>query len=166
MICQSIRNLTAVVGFVLSILLAGVIVHPQSQALDGQIEGFVYDQNGAVIAGATVIATNTANGFVRNILSDDKGFFRMPLMPLGTYRFTAEALNYMRAVREGVTLVTGQTVTIDITLNSGLVVDSVTVTADGPIVDTGKTDVGRVLTDRETGNLPQPSQFYSATGEC
>jgi len=154
MICQSIRNLTAVVGFVLSILLAGVIVHPQSQALDGQIEGFVYDQNGAVIAGATVIATNTANGFVRNILSDDKGFFRMPLMPLGTYRFTAEALNYMRAVREGVTLVTGQTVTIDITLNSGLVVDSVTVTADGPIVDTGKTDVGRVLTDRETGNLP------------
>src|SRR6187399_2649185 len=106
MICQSIRNLTAVVGFVLSILLAGVIVHPQSQALDGQIEGFVYDQNGAVIAGATVIATNTANGFVRNILSDDKGFFRMPLMPLGTYRFTAEALNYMRAVREGVTLVT------------------------------------------------------------
>ena len=67
----------------------------------------------------------------------------MPLMPLGSYRLVAEAPDQMRGIREGITLVTGQTATIDFFLTPG-VTESVTVTVDGPIADAGKTDIGEL----------------------
>ena len=139
-----------VIGYIFS----GSTAYAQSHALDAQIEGFVYDPNGAAIPRATVFATNTASGFVRNLVTDENGFYRMPLMPVGTYRLEVEAPNHMRTIREGVTLAAGQTATIDFTLQAGEVIETVTVTADSPIADAGKADIGVVMSNRETSNLP------------
>jgi len=155
---KSPRNIAAAIICLMLAACATSSAFSQSQALDGQIEGFVYDQNGSAVPRATVIATNTSTGFVRNILTDEIGFYRMVLLPLGTYSVAVEAPNSMRAVREGVTVVTGQSTTIDFTLSPGEVVETVTVTADGPIADAGKTDLGRVMTNRETANLPLVSR--------
>ena len=148
------RIFIALAWCVIGVLFAGADAFPQSHALDAQIEGFVYDQNGAAIPRATVFATNTASGFVRSLLTNETGFYRMPLMPLGTYRLAVEAPNHTRTFREGVTLAAGQTATIDFTLQPGEVTETVTVTGDSPIADAGKTDIGVVMSNRETSNLP------------
>ena len=75
-------------------------------------------------------------------------------MPLGTYRISAEAANFKKFIREGIILNTGQTATIDISLQTGDLKEVVTVSADTSVADAGKTDLGRVMNTREVQNFP------------
>jgi len=146
--------------FTMSALAAfGILnVSAQSQALNGQIEGVVTDVNGAAIPNATVTGRNIGTGAERTVTTDSSGVYRLPLLPLGTYRVTVEAPNFKRLVREGITIVTGQTATVDINLEAGGVSETVTITSDAPIADDAKIDVGRVMNTREVQNLPLVSR--------
>jgi hypothetical protein len=148
-------------------LIAGIIVlssanfyqtGAQSQALNGQIEGVVTDAGGATVPNASVTVRNIETGAERTVTTDTGGVYRVPLLPLGTYRVTVEAANFKRLVREGITLTTGQTATVNAELEAGGIEETVTVTADAPIADPGKIDVGRVMTTREVENLPLVSR--------
>ncbi len=137
---------------------SAIIVNAQSQALNGQIEGVVTDSSGAAVPNAAITVRNIETGTERSVKSDEAGVYRAPLLPLGTYRVTAELTNFKRLVREGITLTTGQTATVDLTLEAGGVTETVTVTSDSPIADTAKIDVGRVMNAREVQNLPLVSR--------
>lgn len=130
----------------------------QSQALNGQIEGAVTDANGAAIPNAAITITNTGTGASRSITSGDDGIYRAPLLPLGSYRVTVDAANFKKLVREGITLTTGQTATVDLILQPGGVQEVVTISGDAPIADVAKIDVGRVMNEREVRNLPLVSR--------
>ena len=58
--------------------------------------------------------TNIETGATRTVTTDESGVYRFPLLPLGTYRITAEAANFKKLVREGIILTTGQTATVDL----------------------------------------------------
>jgi hypothetical protein len=126
----------------------------QSQALNGQIEGTVSDQNNAAVPNAVITVTNIETGATRTVTTDESGVYRFPLLPLGTYRITAEAANFKKLVRDGITLATGQTSTVDLSLPAGEVQEVVTVSSDTSVADAGKTDLGRVMNTREVQNLP------------
>ncbi len=126
----------------------------QSQALNGQIEGTVVDQANAAVPNAVITGTNIEMGATRIVQTDESGVYRFPLLPLGTYRITAEATNFKKLVREGIMLATGQTATVDLILPAGEVREVVTVSGDTSVADTGKTDLGRVMNSREVQNLP------------
>jgi Carboxypeptidase regulatory-like domain/TonB dependent receptor len=133
-------------------------ISAQSQALNGQIEGIVTDSSGAAIANASITIKNIETGLERTVISDDSGSYRAPLLPLGTYRVTVEVANFKKLIREGITLTTGQTATINLALEPGGVQETVTVTSDAPVADPGKIDVGRVMNAREVQNLPLVSR--------
>src|SRR4051812_16054316 len=100
----------------LIVLLAAVLataIFSQSQALNGQIEGTVVDQNNAAVANVLVSAINVETGSVRAVTTDETGVYRLPLLPLGRYRITAEAATFKKLVREGIILTTGQIATVD-----------------------------------------------------
>ncbi|MBA3442122.1 MAG: TonB-dependent receptor [Pyrinomonadaceae bacterium] len=126
--------------------------------MNGQIEGTVTDAAGASIPGGSITITNIETGATRTVASDDGGVYRAPLLPLGTYRVSVEAVNFKRLVREGITLATGQTATIALVLEPGGVAETVTITSDAPIADVAKIDLGRVLNEREVRNLPLVSR--------
>ncbi len=130
----------------------------QSQALNGQIEGTVTDATGAAVPNASITVRNIETGTERQVTSDEGGVYRAPLLPLGSYRVTVESANFKRLVREGITLTAGQSATIDLNLEPGGVAETVTISADSPIADPGKIDVGRVLDTREVQNLPLVSR--------
>jgi hypothetical protein len=130
----------------------------QSQALNGQIEGVVTDQNGASVPNASITARNIETGAERKVSSDESGVYRLPLLPLGKYRVTVEVANFKKYIQEGITLTTGQIATVNISLQAGDVSATVTVTSDAPIADPGKIDVGRVMNTREVQNLPNVSR--------
>ena len=130
----------------------------QSQALNGQIEGTVTDPTGATIPNATVVIINIETGATRTVTTDDSGVYRAPLLPLGTYHVTAEAPNFKKLVREGITLTTGQIATVALALEAGQVSEVVTITGDAPIADPGKIDLGRVMNTVEVHNLPLVSR--------
>ncbi len=142
------------------LLLTGAFsqANAQSQALNGQIEGVVTDSAGSAVPNAAITIFNIEKGSELKIMSDDSGIYRAPLLQLGTYRLTVEAPNFKRLVREGITLTTGQVATVDLKLEAGDVSATVTISADAPIADSGKIDVGRVLNAREVQNLPLVSR--------
>ncbi|MFN2453120.1 MAG: TonB-dependent receptor domain-containing protein [Pyrinomonadaceae bacterium] len=130
----------------------------QSQALNGQIEGTVTDASGAVVPNAALTIVNIETGSTRTVNTDEAGVYRAPLLPLGTYRVTVEAPNFKKLVREGITLTTGQTATIALTLEAGGVSEVVTITQDAPLADPAKIDLGRVMNETEVRNLPLVSR--------
>ena len=141
-----------------TLILAPAAAFSQSNALDAQIEGTVLDQVRSTIPDATVTATNTGTGSARTVKADQNGVYRIPLLPLGTYRINADAPGFKRFVREGITLATGQSATIDLQLEAGQIEETVTVAGDAPVADPGNTDLSRVITSREVSDLPLPTR--------
>ncbi len=130
----------------------------QSQALNGQIEGTVVDATGAVVPNASITVMNVETGAERKVTSDDSGFYRVPLLTLGTYQVSVEAPNFKKLLREGITLTAGQTATVPLALEAGQLSEVVTVSGDAPLADPGKIDVGRVMNSVEVHNLPLVSR--------
>ena len=87
------KFLLLILTLMLSLIFA-FDVHAQSQALNGQIEGTVLDQSNAAVPNAVITVINIETGATRNVTTDESGVYRFPLLPLGTYRITAEAANF------------------------------------------------------------------------
>lgn len=154
-----IKRSLAAIAMVAAVSIFGVLTaNGQSQAINAQIEGVVTDPNGASLPNATVTARNLGTGAERTVTTESNGSYRLPLLPLGTYRVTIEATGFRRLVREGITLTTGAIATVNAQLETGGLEETVTITSDAPIADPGKIDVGRVMNTREVQNLPLVSR--------
>ena len=130
----------------------------QAQAANGVIEGTVTDPSGSVVAGAKVRITNLDTGTAREVTTNESGFYRAPLLPLGRYEVIVEQSGFNRFAQSGITLSAGQAATIDIGLKVGAVSNEVTITSDAPIADTSKIELGRTISQTEVHNLPLPSR--------
>src|SRR3954463_1740927 len=149
-----IRALAAVV---LSSLLAAP-VFAQSQAANGTIEGTVADSSGGVLPGVTVTITNTDTNLERSMVTNAEGQYRGLLLPLGQYKVAAELQGFKKAEQTGINLRAGDTATINFNLSVGTVSETVTITAEAPIAQPGKIDLGRTIGEAEIHNLPLPSR--------
>src|SRR6202171_5944903 len=134
-----------------SSLTAG-LAFAQSQANTGAIEGVVNDPSGRPVPGATVTLTNTGTNFARTVQTDDEGRFRGLLLPLGPYKITVKAANFGTLVREGLDLAVGQTIAL--ALGIAQVEQVVSVTADAPIIETGRVEGSTYLNTRSVQDLP------------
>lgn len=130
----------------------------QSQSINGTIEGTVTDESGAVLPGVTVTLTNVDTGDTRVVVTGASGLYRAPLLPLGTYRVGAELQGFKKFEQTGVTLGAGQARVINVSLSVGTLSETVSVTADAPLVDLGKIEQGRTLGEREIKELPLTSR--------
>lgn len=132
--------------------------HAQSTAVNGTIEGTVVDNSGAVLPGVTVTVLNVDTGTSQSVVSNESGLYRATLLPLGAYRVTAELQGFKKFEQTGVTVGAGQTATVNLTLEVGDLNETISVTADAPVVDTAKVDAGRNLNENEVKNLPLVSR--------
>jgi carboxypeptidase family protein/TonB-dependent receptor-like protein len=123
-----------------------------AQQTTGKVEGSVTDQAGVAVANAQVFVVGTSFGAISN----DKGYYFINNVPVGTYTVRAQFIGYAPAEVRGVRVMGGNTITIDVKMQSSAVVlTGVTVTAAAnPIVPrdevASKTSVGQQLVD----NLP------------
>jgi len=149
-----------ILPFMLALLLmvSAVPALAQSQAANGAIEGTVRDNSGGVLPGVTVALVNTDTGTQRIVITNESGLYRAVLLPLGTYRLTAELAGFKKHEQAGIELNAGRTAEINVTLQVGDLNETVAVTADAPIVDPAKIDLGRNLNEREVKNLPLVSR--------
>ena len=130
----------------------------QSQAANGTIEGTVADSSGGVLPGVTVTITNTDTGLERSVVTNVDGQYRGLLLPLGQYRVSAELQGFKKSEQTGISLRAGDTATINLTMSVGTVSETITITAESPIAQPGKIDLGRTIGDVEIHNLPLPSR--------
>ncbi len=143
----------ALFAALMSVVLAAP-AYAQSTATNGSIEGIVVDSSGAVLPGVTVTITNTDTGAERTSVTNEKGLYRAPLLPLGSYRVVAELQGFKKFEQTGITLSVGQAAVINVTLGVGALNETVTVNADSPLLDSARIDIGHTMSDQEVHNLP------------
>jgi carboxypeptidase family protein len=136
------------------VILSTLCIFTPAQDTRGNISGTVTDAQGAVISGATVIVSNTGTGTSARITTNTGGYYEAPLLLPGIYSVTVENTGFKRYLRSGLTLALGEQLQINIQLELGNTTDSVTVTAEPPMLDTSTVSTGRTLTHREIMDLP------------
>ncbi len=129
----------------------------------GSISGVVKDQEGAVVAGARVTATNTATGAQRTTTTGDSGTFELPALVPAAYRLEIEAQGFAKYVQEPITVNALSRVSIDSELKPAGSTEQVTVTGESaPLIETGKTEVGGVINQRELESLPVNGRSFAS----
>ena len=132
----------------------GLAVVAGAQESRGTIQGTVKDPQGGVIAGATVVVTNAETKTTATLTSSAVGRFIAALLMPGNYTVTVEVPGFKKEVRQGIELLTGDVMTVDVTLQVGSMLEQVTITADAPLIDATRTDNGMALDDRTVRDLP------------
>jgi outer membrane receptor protein involved in Fe transport len=112
------------------------------QVLKGSISGTAVDQNGAVVPGAQVKATNTGTNAVLTTTTDNSGSFRFNLIPAGEYKLEISAQHFKTAVQNGVLVSAGRDSGLgQVRLSVGEASTTVEVTADAPLIETTQAQV-------------------------
>ena len=134
--------------------LALVATPALAQQTTGNITGQIVDGQGAAVPGVTVTGKNAATGFTRSDVSDVQGIYRLTALPIGTYDLTAELAGFQKVENKGIEVSVGQTLTIAMTLQLASVSETVTVTGESPLIETGASSVGGVVDVARIENMP------------
>ena len=141
--------------FLLIVSLSAAPLLAQSQAANGAIEGTITDTSGGVLPGVTVTIVNLETGADRSVVTNEKGLYRAPLLPLGTYRVVAELQGFKKFEQSGIRLSVGDTAVVNATLSVGTVSETISVSAlESPALNLARIDIGHTMTDLEVHNLP------------
>ncbi|HYL74203.1 MAG TPA: TonB-dependent receptor [Bryobacteraceae bacterium] len=136
---------------VLCCLISAVI---WSQEFRATITGRVVDSQGAVIPGVNITATLVTTGAKSETTTGADGLFTIPFLTPGTYRMEARRDGFKRYVRDGLAVSTGERVGLDIQLDLGQLSESVTVTAETPLLETATATTGQVIRSSQVENMP------------
>src|SRR5438128_9179380 len=98
--CGGFPMFRGVVAFLLVLSLVS-LAGAQGQAINGAIEGTVTDESGGVLPGVVVTVTNVDTGETRSVVTNDRGVYRAPLLPLGAYRLSAELQGFKKHDQAG-----------------------------------------------------------------
>ena len=156
------RVLPGVMLLCLWFLLLGTAAFAQGTGRGG-ITGVVSDVSGGVIPGAQVTITNQETGVVVRSATNGTGFFEVDSLDAGNYQIEVVVPGYARLLRQGVTLEASELLKLPLTLSTGKVTETMTVTAEAPLLNTETGLNGQDLTTRELQSLPvtgdNPMQF-------
>src|SRR5258708_3004047 len=125
-----------------------------SQTSTTALSGTIYDSSGAVVAGATVTATNDATGVALTQTTNNAGLYSFPSIPVGSYTLTVEMAGFKTVRRTGITLVVGTPATVNVTLELGDTREVVKVEASAVPINTTTATIGNVVEHHAVATLP------------
>lgn len=136
-----------------------------SQTSTGQINGVVLDSSGAVIPGATIRLTGADTGdLVRTLTTSQDGSFVAPLLRPATYSVEASAQGFKKLVRTGIVLRVDDNLSLRLTLDPGVVSESVNVSERADLLEEKSNTVGQVVDERTMQQLPLNGRNYLQLG--
>src|SRR5687767_10335939 len=100
----------------LGLLLVLFTLTAFGQSNKGTLKGTVSDQSGGVVQNATVTVTNNETNIERTVSTGDDGNYEAPLLDPGNYRVSVSAPTFSTSTHESVTIQTGSTQRLDISL--------------------------------------------------
>jgi len=131
-----------------------------AQTQEGRILGTVTDQSGGFIKGAQVSIINVDTGVARKLETNEVGDYVAPDMPAGPYKLVVEATGFKKLERSGIRLEVGKDVRLDLTLQPGSVLETVTVTEQIPLVETTNDTLGGTFANKSINDLPLNGRDY------
>jgi hypothetical protein len=126
----------------------------RAQETRGQILGRVTDPSGAVVAGATIKAVNTATNVVTTTVTNQSGDYALPFLISGAYDVSAEMAGFKRFSQQGVSVRVADKATLNIVLEVGEASERVLVVGEAPLIETATASMGQVVDNRRISELP------------
>ena len=146
----------------LALGLCGLLVvaaTAMAQERTGSIAGTIKDSSGAILPGATIQATSPSLVGTQTAVTDAQGNYRFPALTPGVYEITATLQGFTAAKATEVRLALGQLLKIDLAMSVATLTESVTVTAESPIIDVKQNAATASITAEEIANLPKARDF-------
>jgi hypothetical protein len=151
--CLSLSFATlATCGVTFTIALDAKTLH--AQVYLGSIQGQVTDPSGAKIPNATVTVEDVGTHFKTKATTNAAGNYTLAGLTPGTYVVTSTARGFKTATRQDVVLASGQLSQVDFSLTLGATSETVQVTADNSLLDTGDANISTTLSHQEVTDLP------------
>jgi len=127
----------------------------------GNIVGTVTDNSGAVVPKASVTVQDVDRGSAFNTVTDSNGQYAAGPLKIGRYQVVVSKEGFKRTTVGPVELNLQERPSVDVTLQVGAIQEQVTVTTQGPQLETENSDLGQVVTGRRIVNLPLNGRNYA-----
>jgi hypothetical protein len=147
------------VGAPLAALLIALALPPAShaQVLYGSIVGNVKDKSNDAVTGATIKITHKETNQTRETVTNPDGSYNFPTVQTGTYIITVSKVGFKTFTRSNVDVTLNNIARSDISLEVGDVSETVSITAEGGLLQTDRAEVRAELTSQALQNLPVPA---------
>jgi len=125
-----------------------------------QLTGVVKDSSDAVVQNAKVTLTDQATNAASTVQTDEHGIYVFTGIRPATYTIRVEAPNFGAQQRKDVVLAVNQQASIDFVVSPGVVSETVTVTEQAPLLDTGSATLGTDITNEYVRDIPLPDRSF------
>ncbi len=130
-----------------------------AQSTTATIRGKVQSEQGTDVAGAQIVATNTASGFTRDTTAYNDGAFTLNGLTPGTYNIVVSSDAY-KAKTEQVTVLVGQSLDMNFRLSPSSVVSENITVVGNQLVETRTAEAATNVTTQQIENLPQNDRNF------
>ena len=125
-----------------------------AQAVSGTLLGTIADQGGLAMPGVAVTITETSTNISFTATTNESGFYTFPSLKDGTYKVVAELTGFKKVLRDGIIVPVNTTIRVDLRMEVGAIEESVTVVGQSPILQTDRTDTGRLIESKMVSDMP------------
>jgi hypothetical protein len=132
---------------------AVLIVPVTASAQEAVLSGTVVDSTGGVLPGVTITAVNVATGNTFVAVTDERGVYRVNARA-GVYRLRAELQGFRAVTREGLQLLVGEVVTVNLPMLEATAAETITVSATTSLVDVSTSSLGGNVDPTQVKELP------------
>jgi hypothetical protein len=139
-------------AFLLMVTVLPVSLYAQETR--GKIIGRVTDSSKATIPGANVTVTDVDRGTTSTTTTNQQGLFQVNYLVPGTYTVAVELEGFKKYVQENILLQTGETVDLGIVMDVGGVRETVSITAESPVLNTTDASMALVVDQARLASLP------------
>ena len=147
---QNFIRRVAVLALTSVLLLPVAALAQESATLTGTVE----DTSGGALPGVTVQVVENNTGRQQSAVTDAAGGFRASALPPGTYRVEAALSGFATMILPEIELLVGQNADITIQMALAGVEETITVTAEAPLVDLVSSEVAGNVDRRMMDDLP------------
>ena len=135
------------------------------QGSNAGLTGTVTDGSGRVVAGAQVVATKLDTGVTYKATTTNAGIYNIPSAPPGTYNVSATGKGFNKAIVKDVTFHVGELQTVNLKLDVGSAIDTVTVSGGTQLMETASTQINYIVGQKELEDWPISATVGSPGGE-
>src|SRR6266540_2859265 len=152
-------NMRTAICLAAALLVATLPSLAFAQEQRGSIEGVVKDSTGGVLPGVTVEARSPSLVGTATAITDAQGIYRFPALAPGIYEITAALQGFAATRQERVALELGQIMKINLQLSPAALIESVTVTAESPLIDVKQNAAAATIDEEVIERIPKGRDF-------
>src|SRR5262245_47854391 len=126
----------------------------RAQVSGATLSGIVTDPTGAVIPGVMISIKNRDTGIVRNLMTDEAGFYAAPNLQAGNYDVTASLAGFSTVMQSNIVLTVGAQQQLNISMKIGEAAQVVEVTEAVALVQLSTSTISTEIDSKQILEMP------------